>query len=96
MIEEHHKTEILGLFEDADLELIEKILYFDGWSDYEESGGILVFEAIDGTIQIVDYGYWVMMSDEHSFFPLREVTFEEAQKEIADMEKAIASVNLHS
>lgn len=83
------KKEITELFADADLSLIREILYFDGWSDYEESGGILVFRAIDDSIQIADYGYCVMAEDNTNRFYLREVSLAEAQQEIKEMEAAI-------
>ncbi len=87
------KQKILETFSDADLSLIEDVLYFDGWADYEEDGGILVFKAVDGTFQIAEYGYCVM-ADDHTnrFFPLREVSFAEAQDEILEMKKAIENV----
>jgi len=82
------KKEIIDFFADADLSLVKEILYFDGWSDYEECGGILVFKAVDDSIQIADYGYCVMAEDNtNRFFPLREVSLEEAQEEIKEMEK---------
>jgi hypothetical protein len=79
--------EIQECFKDPDLSLIKSILYFDGWSDYEECGGILVFKAIDDSIQIVDYGYCVIADDNTNYWKLREVSEDIAKTEIEDMEK---------
>jgi hypothetical protein len=82
--------EILDIFHDADLTLIKEVLYFDGWSDYEENGGILVFKAIDDSIQIAHYGYSVMADDNTPhFYPLQEVTIEQANYEIQEIEDLI-------
>lgn len=58
---------IIELWPDADLSIIKAIYYFDGWSDYEEDGGILVFQGIDDSIQIAEYGHCVMSSDNNHF-----------------------------
>lgn len=83
--------EITDCFHEPDISLIKTVLYFDGWSDYEECGGILVFRAIDDSFQIVHYGYCVMAEDNTNYFQLREVSATEAQLAIAEMQAAIAA-----
>lgn len=78
--------EIRELFPDADLSLIKGIYYFDGWSDYEECGGILVFQGIDDTIQIAEYGHCVM-ADDNNNFDLEEVDERTAEERIKEMEE---------
>lgn len=88
------KEHVIDIFPDADLSLIKSIIYFDGWTSYEECGGILIFRAIDDTIQIVDYGYCVMATDNTNYFDLREVSKEEAEEEIREMKEAIDRYSL--
>ncbi len=83
------KASILEVFQEPDFSLIKSIVYFDGWTSYEECGGILVFIAIDDTIQIVDYGYCVMAEDNTNYFTMREVSSVEAEEEIREMNEAI-------
>ena len=82
------KEDILDTFPDADLSIIKGIYYFDGWSDYEECGGILIFQGIDDSIQIVRYGYCVMAENNESVFDPEDIWDYEAEQEIADMERA--------
>lgn len=51
-------------FIDADLSLVSNVLYFDGWTSYDASGGYLIFEGFDGTLYCCEYGS--SGSDEHS------------------------------
>lgn len=83
--------EIDDLFEDADLTLIKEVLYFDGWSTYEESGGYLIFRAIDDSIQKAEFGYSVMAmpEDNRDLFYLEEITEEESLEYIKEMNQAI-------
>lgn len=68
------EEEILSVFPDADLEIIKTVIFFDGWSDYEENGGYLIFIGIDDTIQTCSYGYSVMSSDNTNYFNPQETT----------------------
>ena len=81
--------EIKETFDRPDFSLIKSIIYFDGWVDWEENGGILIFKAIDDTLQMVTYGYCVMSEDHSNPFILQEVTLSEAEFEISEMEKQI-------
>lgn len=87
------QKQLQDTFHDIDLSLIADVIYFDGWSNYEESGGIFVFKAIDDSIQIAECGNCVMSSDITSFYPLREVSLEIAKCEIDNMNKIIENNN---
>ena len=96
-LEEHCPTseelqDIQSVFQDPDLSLIKAIIYFDGWSDYEECGGILIFRGIDDSIQCVEYGYFVFNSssigDKFSF-DLEDIPEWDALERIERMEAAI-------
>ena len=82
-------AEIKELFEDADISIIKTIVYFDGWSDWEECGGILVFIGIDDSIQVCHYGECVMAEDNTDYFEPIEVTQEYADKLIEEMKETI-------
>lgn len=84
--------DVLDTFEDADVSIIESILYFDGWSTYEEYGGYLVFRGIDGSIQYCKYGYCVMASDNTNYFRPRDVSEDEWHAMVASVEEAKASM----
>ena len=77
--------DILDMFTGVDIELIKDVIYFDGWSSYEESGGYLIFTAVDDTIQLVDYGYSVMSDDNSNQFHLQEITKERADMLVSEM-----------
>jgi len=87
-------AEIEELFEDADISLIKSIIYFNGWSDWEESGGYLIFEGIDNSIQMCEYGYCVMAEDNANYFKPEEITEDEADDMIDEMNKEIENCNL--
>lgn len=80
---------IQEIFDDADLSLIKEVIYLDGWCTYEESGGYLIFKAIDDSIQMAEYGYSVMSDDNRNLFYLEEITQHEADNYISRMNKAI-------
>lgn len=82
--------EVHGAFDKADVSIIERIIYFNGWVSYEECGGILIFEGIDGSIQMTEYGSSVMCSELTEFNP-REITQEEANEEIRKMDEFLAT-----
>ena len=86
--------EVKDTFPDADLSLIEEIIYFNGWNGYEEHGGILIFKAIDDSFQLATYGNNVFSEDTKNYFDLYELSQEEAVKEISDMEVCIERNNL--
>lgn len=77
---------VLSAWEDADLEIIKRIIYFDGWQSYEECGGIMIFEGIDGTFQIAEYGKCVMASGCEPFAP-RDISEDEMSMQINQMTK---------
>lgn len=64
---------IKEIFVDADISLIKGIYFFDGWSTYEECGGILIFKGIDDSIQVVEYGYSVYSTTCINHFNLNEI-----------------------
>ena len=71
-----------------DVSIIKAIYYFDGWSDYEEHGGYLIFQGIDDSIQFDEYGYCVYSSGPTHFEPY-EIDETRALELIAEMDKAI-------
>ena len=77
-------SDIREIFPGADLSLIKGIYYFDGWADFEEDGGILIFQGIDDSIQIAEYGHCVTVGDSNSF-DLEEVDEETAKQRIQEM-----------
>lgn len=79
--------EIQETFLNVDLSLIKGVYYFDGWSDYEECGGILIFQGIDDSIQYVEYGHCVMCEDNINHFNFEEIAEEEMEFKIQEMEK---------
>jgi hypothetical protein len=89
---EDQLAEIEELFEDADTSLIKSIIYFNGWSDWEECGGYLIFEGIDDSIQMCSYGYCVMASDNTNYFHLTEISLDQSKVLIKEMEDAINDI----
>ena len=80
---------ILEIFQEVDLTIIKSILYFDGWSGYEECGGYLIFRGIDDSLQLVEYGYCVMAEDNTNYFRPYELTKEAALEKIREMDDQI-------
>lgn len=89
----HTKRQILETFEDADLSIVEEVLFFDGWISYEECGGYLIFRGIDGSIQRCDYGYCVMAEDNTNHFLPVEITEEEYRLNVAEMQEAASNTD---
>lgn len=73
---------------DLDLEIVKEIIYWDGWSSYEEFGTLLIFKAFDDSYQKTDYGYNVFAS-QRFFNDFQEITKEEADALIAEMNEVI-------
>jgi len=86
--------EVKDTFPDADLSLIKEILYFDGWNSWDGHGGILIFKAIDDSIQIASYGSNVFSEDNENYFELEEISLEVMKKEIECMELNISENSL--
>jgi hypothetical protein len=80
-------------FPDADLSIVKEVLYFDGWSGYEECGGYLIFVGIDDTVQLCEYGYSVMAPEEANHFSPREITEERSRELIAEMDACIEHID---
>jgi|WetSurMetagenome_2_1015567.scaffolds.fasta_scaffold01858_14 hypothetical protein len=78
---------IRDIFSDADLSIIKSIYYFEGWSTYEEDGGLLIFQGIDDSIQMASWhrgcGY------DCTGFDLEEIDASQAEQEINEMEEMI-------
>lgn len=81
------RRQIKEVFVDVDFSIIESVLYFDGWSSYEECAGALIFLGIDGSLQVVHYGHCVMVKDNNRFEP-RDISREEADELIKELEEA--------
>jgi hypothetical protein len=81
--------DIRDIFFEPDISIISGIYYFDGWSDYEECGGVLIFQGIDDSIQCVEYGYCVMVEDHTNYFDPFDITEEEMELMIAEIEDQI-------
>lgn len=88
MLTEAEVVDVLGAFPDADISIINHIIYFNGWQSDEECGGILIFEGIDGSAQLVNYGTSVFSSQPDSFTP-HEITSEEVDQQIKEMEELL-------
>lgn len=88
MLSPNQAEEVISAFPDADITLIDEIIYFDGWTSYEECGGYLIFKGIDGSIQFAEYGTSVFSSEPNAFCS-RDVTAEEAERLILEMQRAI-------
>lgn len=82
---------IVDTFPDADLSIIEEVLYFDGWQSYEECGGYLIFRGIDGSIQRCEYGHCVFAEDNTNYFTPMDITHEEYLQNVKDMDEAAAN-----
>lgn len=76
-------------FENADLGEVYKIIYFDGWADYEEDGELLVFRNSENELFALERGYSVMAEDNSSPWIPKVVTEDEAFELIADMTEAV-------
>lgn len=85
--------DIQETFVDADISLISDIAYYNWWTSCEEHGGILIFKAIDDSIQMVSFGHSVFSEDDNNYFDLHEIDEIQALKEIDDMEKLIQEQN---
>ncbi len=81
---------IRDLFHEPDISLIKSIIYFDGWSTWEEHGGLLIFRGIDDSIQLVRYGYSVMAENNVNHWKLEDITWEQALDEINELESGEA------
>lgn len=81
---------VLSAWDDADIAIIKRIIYFDGWQTYEECGGIMVFEGIDDSIQIASYGKCVMADGPEPFCPL-EISKDEADAQIEEMTEQLTT-----
>jgi len=94
-MDQHIIDQILDTFVDVDLSIIKEVVYFDGWSTYEESGGYLIFIGIDDSIQRVEYGYCVMVSREDNInhFDPVDITAYERDRCIEEMVKTIDRCN---
>ena len=83
---------ILDTFPDADLSIVEEVLFFDGWQSYDECGGFLIFRGIDGSIQRCEYGYSVMASDNTNWFQPMDISEDEYHRTVADMASAASTI----
>lgn len=92
-LDSHTRQQICETFVGTDLSIIEEVLYFDGWTSYEECGGYLIFKGIDGSIQRCDYGYCVMVEDNTNHFLPTEITHEEYLACVQEMESAAQSID---
>ena len=88
----HAKQQILDTFADADLSIVEEVLYFNGWVSDEECGGYLMFRGIDGSIQQCEYGYSVMAEDKTNYFTPVEITEEEYIACVKAMDEAAQTI----
>ena len=77
------------IFDKLDVSVIKEVLYLDGWCDWEECGGLLLFEAIDGSMQYAPYGYCVMNEENSNPFDYTEVSPAEARRLVSDMDEII-------
>lgn len=85
--------EVLRVWPGADVSIIDHIIYFDSWMGYEDAGGLLVFMGIDGSTQIVEWQSDPFSSDDDHGFDPREVTADEAQERISEMNDMILSTS---
>lgn len=80
---------IKNYFPDFDLEIISKIIYWDGWTSYEEHGGLFIFEAFDGSYQKIEYGSCVFGDPSNYATDIFEITLEEMKSQIQEMNDII-------
>jgi hypothetical protein len=91
MITPDQTRELLDLFPDADLSIIESIIYDNGWSGYEDSAWLIIFEGIDGSTQALEYSSCSMCDGETSnTFTPREINDYEMEELVLQMESDIA------
>ena len=83
---------ILDTFPDADLSIVQEVLFFDGWQSYDECGGFLILRGIDGSIQRCEYGYSVMASDNNNWFQPMDISEDEYHRTVADMASAASTI----
>lgn len=88
-VSEQEREQILDLFgSTADVSIIDEILYFEGWSGYEDHAGYLIFRGIDGSIQFDEYAYCAAACDYSvAIFTPREITQEEMTDYIIEMRR---------
>lgn len=84
--------DIDATFVDADLSLISDVLYFDGWTSYDASGGYLIFRGFDGALYCCEYGS--SGSDEccaNAFLPvaITQKQYAECLKEMANVASVV-------
>lgn len=66
-----------------DFELLDKVVYFGSWCNYDCSGALMIFLAIDGSIQSISYDYSPFGStDEDKELYIYEISAEYAKKDI--------------
>lgn len=53
---EQYVYELQEIFNNIDLSLIKYVIYFDCWNAYDSSHGIFIFQAIDDSYQMLEYG----------------------------------------
>jgi hypothetical protein len=86
-------SNILEVFENPDLSIIKKILYFNGWSTYDESEGYLIFIGVDDTIQLCQYDSNVFADDNTNYFTPREISKREYFQCVKNMDYCIANTS---
>lgn len=83
----YNLSEVKEVFgEDADTSIIEKILYFSGWTSWEDSSTLLIFRGIDGSLQMDEHSSSPYNSEPIIFSP-REISQSEADDFISEMEE---------
>jgi hypothetical protein len=87
----YHLNNIIDIFGPVDVSIIDSIIYMDGWSSYEDSGGLIVFYGIDGSIQMIEHAYSVMsdLYPNDNQFIAEEISKEIAIERILHMEGLI-------
>ncbi len=79
---------VVEIFHEPNLSIIKEVLFLDGWYSYEEHWGYLIFRGIDDSIQYCNYGYCVIADDNTNYFEPREITEEEMNELIKEIEDA--------
>lgn len=84
------KQELFDTFKGIDLSLIKDVLYFDNWTTYEESGGVLIFQGIDDSYQYCEFGHCVMVdSSEQNHFEPIDIQYDRAVEMAQEWDEGI-------
>lgn len=74
--------------------LIRNVVYIDSWSDYEESGGVAIYQDWNGYFYSVDFGHCVM--GDNSVYMAQQITEDMAIESMIEMDSLIIQTQINS